>query len=116
MRLGLTELLSHEPDLTVCGEAEDVEGGLVVIEETRPDLVVVDVSLKESNGLDLVRLLRERKDPPPTLVASVHDEALFASRALAAGARGYVHKSCFDSIADAIRRVLSGGVYLSGEG
>lgn len=115
VRLGLRELLSHEPDLVVCGEAEDVEGGLVVIESTRPDLVVVDISLRESNGLDLIRRLQEREDPPAALVASVHDADLYAGRALAAGARGYVHKSCFDAIADAIRRVLEGGVYLSGE-
>jgi DNA-binding NarL/FixJ family response regulator len=112
VRAGLAGLISAESDLEVCGEAADLDEALAVVERERPDLVVVDLSLKASSGLDLIRRLTERETK--TLVASMHDEATYAERALAAGALGYVHKGeATREIVQAIRRVMAGRLYLS---
>src|SRR5688572_29604795 len=87
-REGLAQLINREPDLVVCGEAESVESGLVEIEKTRPQLAIVDITLANSNGIELVKRLRERDREIPILVLSMHDESLYAERALRAGANG----------------------------
>ncbi|MEW6486538.1 MAG: response regulator transcription factor [Thermodesulfobacteriota bacterium] len=113
-RLGLRELLEEESDFIVCGEADDIGSALEEIARTSPDLVIVDLSLKGRSGIDLLRDLRARYRDLPLLVLSMYDEALYAERALAAGARGYIMKQeTSDSIVHAVRRVLEGKVYLS---
>lgn len=113
-RFGLRELLEEESDFSVCGEADDIGGALEAIARTAPDLVIVDLSLKGRNGIDLLRELRARYRDLPLLVLSMYDEALYAERALAAGARGYIMKQeTSGSIVQAVRRVLEGKVYLS---
>ena len=114
VRHGLAELLNREPDFSVCGEAEDVADALVQIDALQPDIVLVDLSLKKSNGLDLIKDMKIRHPRIPALVLSMHDEAFYAERALRAGARGYVMKQqAIPTIADAIRRVLEGHVHIS---
>ncbi len=113
-RLGLRELIEQEPDLTVCGEAGDVAGALAAIPGSEADLVIVDLSLGGQSGIDLIKELKARLRTLPVLVVSMYDEALYAERALVAGARGYVMKQeASDSIVRAVRRVLEGRIYLS---
>jgi DNA-binding NarL/FixJ family response regulator len=115
LRAGLRELINHEGDLETCGEAADVAGALSQIEEVRPDLVVVDLSLHEGHGMELIKQVRARFPAVSMLVLTMHDERLYAERALRAGARGYIHKEePAENVIHAIRRVLAGGVYLSG--
>lgn len=120
VRAGVTHLLSDEPDLEVCAEASGVEEAIAAMiaaeddPETCPDLAVVDIMLPDGCGLELVKELRERRSDLPILVASVHDELLFAERALRAGARGFINKQeAADELLDAIREILSGGTWLS---
>jgi len=114
VREHLTALIQSEPDLAVCGEAADAPAALALIRRQKPDLVILDVSLKHSNGLDLLKDLRELRPKLAVLVLSMHDEALYAERALLAGALGYITKEeATVNILLAIRRVLSGQVYLS---
>jgi DNA-binding NarL/FixJ family response regulator len=112
VRAGLAALIDAEPDLAVCGHAEDAREALRVVESARPDLVLVDLSLKGTSGLELIKQLVDR--PVRVLVVSMHDEATWTERALAAGALGYVHKSeATRDIVQAIRRVMSGRPYVS---
>ncbi len=114
VRQGLMLLINEEDDLEVCGQAEDVVGGLAAVESMKPDLAVVDLFLKGSDGLELVKALRDRKPEVPTLVLSMHQESLHAERALRAGAKGYVMKEeATDSVLRAIRRVLGGEIHVS---
>ena len=114
MRAGLTQLIAQEPDLAVCGEAEDARGAIEAIEARRPDLAIVDISLKDSSGLDLIKDIRIRWPGLPVLVLSMHDEVFYAERVLRAGARGYVTKSEVSSkVIEGIRKVLDGQVYVS---
>lgn len=113
-RLGLRELLDQEEDLEVSGEASDIPQALAEVSRSVPDVVIADLSLKGRSGLELIRDLRERHPGLPILVVSMYDEALYAERALAAGARGYVMKQeTLESIVGAVRQVLAGRVYLS---
>ena len=113
-RLGLARMLDGEEGLAVCGEARSVEEAAESLDGLAPDLVVVDISLPGAGGLDLVRALKERRPELPALVLSMHDEALFAGRALRAGARGYVNKQePVEEMVAAVRTVISGGTYLS---
>lgn len=113
-RLGLARMLDGEEGLAVCGEARSVEEAAESLDGLAPDLVVVDISLPGASGLDLVKALKERRPELPALVLSMHDEALFAGRALRAGARGYVNKQePVEEMVAAVRTVLSGGTYLS---
>lgn len=101
-------------DLEVCGEADDVAAALSVVETERPDVAVIDISLKTGNGIDLIKRLKTRTSPPRMLVWSMYDETLYAERALRAGAMGYVSKEKeTGEIITAIRRILEGRVYLS---
>jgi len=114
LREGLAELINHTPDLLVCGTAATSEDALNRIPETRPDLIVVDLALPETGGMELLRTLQVRHPGIPALVLSMHDEAVYAERALRAGAKGYIMKhEAITEVQAAIRRVLDGGLYLS---
>lgn len=113
-RLGLKELLEQEADMTVCGEAEEIGEALAAIERAKPDLVIVDIALKGRNGLDLVKTLSDSGEGPPILVLSMHEESVYAERALRAGALGYIMKhETSESIVTAARSVLKGRVFVS---
>lgn len=116
IREGLAAQISNQPDLHLCGEAEDVAEALARIADAEPDLVIVDISLKNGNGIDLVKRLKAKDPALIILVWSMHPENLYAERALRAGARGYVNKSKSASqIMDAVLTVLDGRTYLSPE-
>ena len=114
VRSGFAQLIGDCPDLEVCGEAGDMAEALAQIETTRPDLAIIDLSLAGGSGLDLIERIKSQDKDILMLVASMHDETLYAERVLAAGARGYINKQeAQDSIIRAIRQVLAGRVYLS---
>jgi len=113
-RMGLRELINQESDLTVCGQAESVQEARKALVHLNPDLVIVDLSLKDSSGFDLIQDISTRSSRIPVLVLSMHDESLHAQRCLRAGARGYVMKQeASVSVAKAIRRILKGYLYVS---
>jgi DNA-binding NarL/FixJ family response regulator len=114
VRDGLAEAINQEPDLTVCAVAEDCPGALDAMERKAPDLAVIDLMLKGSSGLELIKDAHARWPRLLILVVSMHDETLYAERVLRAGARGYITKQqATRDILLAIRKVLAGGVYLS---
>jgi DNA-binding NarL/FixJ family response regulator len=114
MRQGLAQLLNQQSDLTVCGEAENVPEALQKTVDLKPDVVIVDLSLKGSDGIELIRSLRSRNARLPLLVLSMHDEALYAERALKAGAWGYIMKQeATNQVLSGLRRVLSGEIHVS---
>jgi DNA-binding NarL/FixJ family response regulator len=114
VRLGIRQMLAAERDLEVCGEAASVDAAKQFIESTSPDLAIVDLSLEQGTGLDLIRTLRESAPTLLVLVLSMHDEALFAERVLRAGARGYIMKrEAITGLVGAIRQVLSGRICVS---
>jgi DNA-binding NarL/FixJ family response regulator len=114
VREWLSQLIQREEDLAVCGEAEDTQEALQKIEGTKPDIVVADISLKNTHGLELVKDLQARLPLLPVLVLSMHDESLYAERVLRAGAKGYITKQeATKKILQAIRQVLSGQIYIS---
>jgi len=111
---GLAQRINEEPDLAVCGQARDAHTALDAMEKLRPDIAIVDISLGEGSGIELVKDIKVRYPDLPTLVLSMHDEALYAERSLYAGAKGYVMKQEETGILlQAIRQVLRGQVYLS---
>jgi DNA-binding NarL/FixJ family response regulator len=113
-RQGLKALINQQLNLTVCAETDSTAEAVALVAREAPDLAVVDVSLKGTSGLDLTKVLHEKSPTMPILVVSMHDEALFAERALRAGAMGYVMKQeAGDKIAGAIQQVLRGELYLS---
>ena len=110
----LAQLINHELDMEVCGEAENAQDAIQLIRNTCPDLAIIDVTLKGSSGLELIKSMKALSIGIPILVLSMHDEALYAERALRAGATGYITKhQVADQIIQAVRRVLAGEVYLS---
>jgi DNA-binding NarL/FixJ family response regulator len=114
VRQGLALLISREPDLVVCGDAEEASGALRRIEELKPDLAVVDISLKGPDGLDLLKNVRLRHPNLPVLILSMLDESLYAERALRDGASGYIMKQeATERVLVAIRRILNGEIYVS---
>ena len=114
VREWLTNLIHQQPDLVVCGETENAPTALSAIRTTQPDLAIVDISLKSSSGLELIKNLKELSPGMPVLVLSMHDESLYAERALRAGARGYINKSeTAQKIIEAVRRVLEGKLFVS---
>ena len=114
VRRGLRELVADETDLEICGEAEDVTQALQQIDATRPDVVIVDLTLKSGHGLELIQEIKARDGQIKMLVSSMHDESLFAERALRAGAAGYINKQeSPEKIIDAMRCVLRDEIYLS---
>jgi DNA-binding NarL/FixJ family response regulator len=113
-RKGLSQLINEEPDMMVCGEAKDVNEAKRSIQSAGPDMVIVDITLKDKSGLELIRFLHERDESLPVLVVSMHEEALYGERALKAGARGYIMKAEMTSnVTQAIRHVLDGKIYAS---
>lgn len=107
-------MIDAEPDLGVCGEASGAPDALVAIRELRPDAVIVDLSLECGDGLELVREARIEHPELPLLVLSMYDETIYAERLLAAGATGYIMKqAASDQLLVALRRVLTGRIYLS---
>ena len=114
VREGLAETINREPDLSVIAQAEDHKGALALVESRPPDLVIVDLMLKDSSGLELIKDIHVRWPRVLILVVSMHDETLYAERVLRAGAQGYITKQeATRDILQAIRRVLSGGIYLN---
>lgn len=114
VRQGLAELLNQEPDFTVCGQANNAVQGLSAARTLSPDLAIVDLSLRGSSGLDLIKDIHAFLPKLPVLVLSMYDETIYAERALRAGARGYVMKhEAAESVFTAIRRLLAGQFYVS---
>ena len=113
-REGLRQLIEHDPGLTVCGDAADAATAIEGIRQSNPDVVIVDITLAGSSGLDLVKNLRNDHEDLPVLVVSMHEESLYAERALRAGAMGYVMKNePAKTVTAAIHSVLRGEMYLS---
>jgi DNA-binding NarL/FixJ family response regulator len=114
VRYGISQLINRQSDLTVCGEEEDASRALGAIGALNPDLVIADISLKDSCGLGLMRNIKAQYPDLPVLVVSVHDESIYAEIAFRAGALGYLMKQeAVDKILIAVRRVLSGSIYVS---
>jgi len=114
VRNGLAELINQAPDLVVSGEAATAEEALEKIEAEGPDLAVVDLTLGDMGGLELLKHLKSRHPLLPVLVLSMHDESFYAERCLRAGARGYIMKNeAIDQVERAVRQILDGKVYLS---
>jgi len=114
VRYGIAQLINRERDLTVCGEEEEASKALSAISSLNPDLVIADISLKDSSGLELMRNIKAQYPKLPVLVVSAHDENIYAEIAFRAGALGYLMKDqALDRILTAIRRVLSGAIYVS---
>ena len=114
MRDGLATQISNEPDLAICGEADDVAEALRLVGELNPDLVIVDISLKTGHGIDLIKQIRERQPKMKMLVNSMYEESVYAERSLQAGALGYLCKQTSrETLINAIREVLAGKTYLS---
>lgn len=114
VRQGLSQLLNREEDLMVCGEAEDARSAPDLIAAAKPDILIVDVSLEGPDGIDLLKSVRAANSRIPVLILSMHDESLYAERALRAGANGYIMKQeATDKVLVAIRQVLKGEVYVS---
>jgi DNA-binding NarL/FixJ family response regulator len=108
------ELIEHDPGLMVCGDAADAAAGLEGLRQTNPDVVIVDITLADSSGLDLVKSIKNEYEDLPVLVVSMHEESLYAERALRAGAMGYVMKNePAKTVTAAIHSVLRGEMYLS---
>lgn len=113
-RHGLMQLISQEDDLMICGEAEDYHGAMKAVNTLSPDMIIVDITLKDMSGIGLIKEIHKYNKGIPMLVISMHDESLYAERAFRAGARGYVMKQeASESVVQAIRQVLTGGIYAS---
>ncbi len=116
VRSGLADIINQETDMLVIGEAESAEDALREIPKVEPHLVIVDLSLKETSGLELIKALTIRHPEVLVLVLSMHDESVFAERAIHAGARGFIMKnSVMGEVQEAIRQVLRGKIYLSAD-
>jgi DNA-binding NarL/FixJ family response regulator len=113
-RAGLTHLINHQPDTLVCGEAENAAEALDLFDVSQPDLMLIDITLPDKSGLELIKDIKAIRPELPILVISMHDESLYADRVLRAGARGYITKhEGGDKLLVAIRQVLSGKIYVS---
>jgi len=113
-RQGVAVLINQERDLMVCGEADSAPVAIDLIQKLTPDVALVDITLKTTSGIELMKHLKALRPEMPVLIMSMHDEILFAERALRAGAKGYIMKhEASAKILTAIRRVLSGELYLS---
>jgi DNA-binding NarL/FixJ family response regulator len=114
VRFGIAQLINRQPDMAICGEEEDASKALNAIAALKPDLVIADISLKDSSGLELMRNIQAQYPGLPVLVVSVHDESIYAEMAFRAGAAGYLMKEeALEKILTAVRKVLSGAVYVS---
>jgi len=116
MRDGIAQLVNQQPDLEVCGEASSAPEALEALDRVAPDLMLVDISLTGMDGIELIKIVRKRRPGLPTLVLSMHAEALYAERSVRAGAKGYVMKHASpETLLEAMRRVLAGKLFLSPE-
>jgi DNA-binding NarL/FixJ family response regulator len=114
VRRGLSQMINQETDLTVCGEADSAQHALESLKKSQPDLMIVDISLQGIDGIELIKIIKTRYENLPVLVVSMHDESLFAERALRVGAKGYIMKQeAIEKMMEAIRRVLRGELYIS---
>ncbi|MFA6187199.1 MAG: response regulator transcription factor [Phycisphaerae bacterium] len=114
IRDGLAAIVNHEQDFNVCGQAEDAYTAQKAIDELKPDIVITDISLKNSDGIELTKNIKARCPGLPVIIFSVHDESIYAERALSAGAKAYLMKDgVSENIIKAIRTVLSGEIYVS---
>ena len=114
VREGLADLINKEEDLVVCGQAEDAPEAMRAIKTLKPDMVTVDISLKETSGLELIKDIKVQYPSLPVLALSMHRESLYAERALRAGAKGYITKQeATKEVVKAIHKVLNGKLYLS---
>ena len=110
----IAHLVGKQADMVVCGEADNIQDGLALIKEKKPTVAIVDISLRGSSGLELLKDLRALEIELPILVLSMHEESLYAERALRAGARGYITKhEASEKVMFAIREVLRGEIYLN---
>ena len=113
-RMGMKELLNQEDNFSVCGVAKDITEARRALKEHSPDLAIIDISLSKENGLDLVKEIAADGSGLPVLVLSLHDESVWAERALRAGARGYVmKKEASESVISAIKNILHGKIHVS---
>jgi len=114
LRQGLALLINREQDLMVCGEAEEAQTAMRAIAEKKPDILIADISLNGPDGIDLLKNLRMLYPDLPVLILSMHDESIYAERALRARANGYIMKQeATEKVLIAVRRILSGDIYLS---
>jgi len=114
VRDGLITLIEHEQDLKVCGDADDAAEALKSISSLKPDVAIVDIGLKSSDGIELTKSIKTQHPRLPVVVFSIHDESIYAERALRAGASGYIMKEVVsDNIITALRTVLRGEIYVS---
>jgi DNA-binding NarL/FixJ family response regulator len=114
VRQGLALLINREPDLLVCGEAEEAMGAMHVLASAKPDVLIVDISLNGPDGIDLLKNIRTIHPTLPVLILSMHDESIYAERALRAGANGYIMKQeATEKVLVAVRRILNGEIYVS---
>lgn len=114
VRQGLSQVVASEADMEICGEAEDSPAAIRGVGEANPDAIIVDISLKGANGLELIKNLKAIHEDIPILVFSMHDETIYAQRALRAGAKAYVMKKESPSkVVDAIRKIIQGEIYVS---
>jgi DNA-binding NarL/FixJ family response regulator len=113
-RHGIAALITAEKNLAVCGEADSAPAALEAMRRLKPDLAMLDISLQGTNGIELVKLMRAEQPRLPIIILSMHDESLYALRALRAGARGYVMKGeAMSHVLTALRKVLAGDIYVS---
>lgn len=114
VRQGLRQLINQENDFIVCGEAENALDAIDLIEKTKPDCAIVDISLKDKSGIELIKDMNLYYPDIRVLVLSMHDESIYAERALRASARGYIMKQeGTEKLIQAIRKILAGGIYIS---
>ena len=114
VRAGLVQMINDDPDLEICGEASGIIEALRLIQERAPELVIIDISLKDGSGIELIKQIKAQDPAIRMLVSSMHEETIFSDRALHAGARGYISKQeAPDKILEAIHTILAGKIYLS---
>ncbi|MHC4664979.1 MAG: response regulator transcription factor, partial [Planctomycetota bacterium] len=114
VRQGLAALINQQDDLAVCGQAADAPEARKMIRELKPDVAIVDISLKETSGMELMKDIKSQHPKLLVLALSMHDESLYAERALRAGAKGYIMKAeATEKVITAIRRILTGQLYVS---
>jgi DNA-binding NarL/FixJ family response regulator len=114
IREGLAQMINREPDLTVCGDAQEMHSALQSISTLKPDILIVDISLNGPDGLDLLKSIRGKDPALPVLILSMHDESIYAERALRAGANGYIMKQeATERVLVALRRILNHEIYVS---
>jgi DNA-binding NarL/FixJ family response regulator len=116
LRQGVAQLINSQPDMLVVGEAEDAASALKGINQIKPDLCIVDITLRQGDGLELIKVVRVQHPDLPIIVLSMHDESLYAQSVIRAGAKGYVMKNeTISKLVEAIHQVMEDRIYLSSE-